>query len=109
MITFDEFTKVEILVVTIKHAEKVENSTKLLKLVCDDGSGVDRTILTGMQQYYEPSDFVGLQTLIVANLEPRKMMGIESQGMLLSVGTDLSKKPILITLNSPAENGQLVG
>ena len=83
----------------------MEGSVKLLKLEVDLGKLGKRTILTGMAQFYKPEDFTGLQTLFLYNLEPRKMVGIESQGMLLSVGLDHSKKPILIKLAETAENG----
>ena len=83
----------------------MEGSVKLLKLEVDLGKLGKRTILTGMAQFYKPEEFNGLQTLFLCNLEPRKMMGAESQGMLLSVGLDHSKKPILIKLTEVAENG----
>lgn len=105
MINYDDFAKIEIKVGTIIKCIAVEGSVKLLKLDVDFGTLGMRTILTGMASFYEPDDFNGLQTLFLYNLEPRKMMGIESQGMLLSVGLDHSKKPILIKLTETAENG----
>ncbi len=83
----------------------MEGSVKLLKLEVDFGTLGTRIILTGMAPYYKPEEFNGLQTLFLYNLEPRKMMGVESQGMLLSAGLDHSKKPILIKLAEIAENG----
>ncbi len=105
MITYDDYSKIEIRVGTIKNCEVVQGSSKLYKLDVDFGPLGERIILTGMQAYYQPSDFIGLQTLFLYNLEWRKMMGLESQGMILSVGLDHSKKPILIKLNGEAENG----
>lgn len=105
MITYEDFSKLEIKVGTITNCEPVKGSSKLYKLDVDFGELGMRTILTGMQSFYQPEDFKGLQTLFLYNLEPRKMMGLESQGMLLSAGTDPNKKPILIHLNAPAENG----
>ena len=105
MITYDDFSKLEIKVGTIINCTPVEGSVKLLKLEVDFGKLGKRTILTGMAQFYKPEEFNGLQTLFLCNLEPRKMMGAESQGMLLSVGLDHSKKPILIKLTEVAENG----
>ena len=68
----------------IKHCEKVKKSKKLLRFTLDDGSGTDRTILSGIAAYYEPEQLVGKDVLFVANFAPRTMMGIESQGMILS-------------------------
>jgi methionine--tRNA ligase beta chain len=105
-IKYDDFAKIDIRVGTITHAEKVENSEKLIKLTVDLGELGIRQILTGMQKWYSPQDFINLQTLFLVNLEPRKMAGLESQGMMLSAELDDSKKPILITLNEPAQNGE---
>jgi methionyl-tRNA synthetase len=105
MLTYDDYSKVELRVGTITTCDRVPGSAKLYKLAVDFGPLGQRTVLTGMQAYYQPSDFVGLKTLFVYNLEPRKMMGLESQGMILSVGLDHSKKPILISLPPEAENG----
>ena len=62
----------------------MKKSNKLLQFTIDDGSGVDRTILSGIAKFYEPEQLIGKDVLFVANFEPRKMMGIESQGMILS-------------------------
>lgn len=105
MVTYDDFAKLEIRAGTILNCNAVEGSVKLLKLEVDFGSLGTRTILTGMAPYFKPEEFIGLQTLFLYNLESRKMMGMESQGMLLSVGLDHSKKPILIKLADVAENG----
>lgn len=105
MITYDDFAKVDIRVGTITKCEPVAGSVKLLRLEIDFGPLGTRQILTGMAPYYKPEVFVGLQTLFLVNLEPRKMMGLESQGMLLSVGLDHTKTPILIKLSETAENG----
>lgn len=105
MITYEDFAKNEIRVGTIIACEPVRNSAKLYKLDVDFGTHGKRTILTGMQSFYKPEDFVGLQTLFLFNLEPRKMMGMESQGMILSVGLDHTQRPILLKLSEPAENG----
>jgi len=105
-IQYSDFEKMDIRVATILSAEAVEGSEKLIKLVLDVGDGQERVILTGMAKWYSPKDFVGMQTLIIANLEPRKMMGLESQGMLLSIGTDFSKRPVFIVPKEKVENGQ---
>ena len=83
-IPFEDFEKLDIRVGHIIKCEKVKKSKKLLQFTIDDGSGVERTILSGIAAYYEPEQFTGKDVLFVANFAPRKMMGIESQGMILS-------------------------
>ena len=83
-VDFDTFEKLDIRVGHIKDCQKVKKSKKLLQFTIDDGSGVDRTILSGIAAYYEPKQLIGKDVLFVANFAPRKMMGIESQGMILS-------------------------
>ena len=83
-VDFDPFAKLDIRVGHIKDCQKVKKSKKLLQFTIDDGSGVDRTILSGIAAYYEPEQLIGKDVLFVANFAPRKMMGIESQGMILS-------------------------
>ena len=83
-VDFETFEKMDIRVGHIKDCQKVKKSKKLLQFTIDDGSGVDRTILSGIAAYYEPKQLIGKDVLFVANFAPRKMMGIESQGMILS-------------------------
>ena len=83
-VDFDTFEKLDIRVGHIKDCQKVKKSKKLLQFTIDDGSGVDRTILSGIAAYYEPEQLIGKDVLFVANFAPRKMMGIESQGKILS-------------------------
>ena len=83
-VAFEDFEKLDIRVGHIKDCQKVKKSNKLLQFTIDDGSGVDRTILSGIAKFYNPEDLIGKDVLFVANFEPRKMMGIESQGMILS-------------------------
>ena len=83
-VDFDTFEKLDIRVGHIKDCQKVKKSKKLLQFTIDDGSGTDRTILSGIAAYYEPEQLIGKDVLFVANFAPRKMMGIESQGMILS-------------------------
>ena len=83
-VSFEDFEKLDIRVGHILNCEKVKKSKKLLKFTIDDGSGVERTICSGIAAYYEPEDLIGKDVLFVANFAPRKMMGIESQGMILS-------------------------
>ena len=83
-VDFETFEKMDIRVGHIKNCQKVKKSKKLLQFTIDDGSGKDRTILSGIAAYYEPEQLIGKDVLFVANFAPRKMMGIESQGMILS-------------------------
>ena len=83
-VSFDDWEKLDIRVGHILNCEKVKKSKKLLKFTLDDGSGQERTICSGIAQYYEPEDLIGKDVLFIANFPPRKMMGIESQGMILS-------------------------
>ena len=83
-VPFDEWEKVDIRVGHIKECKNVKKSNKLLQFTIDDGSGTDRTILSGIAKFYKPEQLVGKDVLFIANLAPRKMMGIESQGMILS-------------------------
>ena len=83
-VSFDDFEKLDIRVGHILNCEKVKKSKKLLKFTIDDGSGVEHTICSGIAAYYEPEQLIGKDVLFVANFAPRKMMGIESQGMILS-------------------------
>ena len=84
MIDFDTFSKSDFRAVKVKECEAVPKSKKLLKFVLDDGSGEDRVILSGIHDYYEPEELVGKTCIAITNLPPRKMMGIDSCGMLIS-------------------------
>lgn len=94
MITFDDFSKIELKVGTVLEAEDVEESEKLLKLKVDLGDEEPRQILAGVKQWYKPKDFVGKQVVVVVNLEPRIMMGLESNGMMLAA--DSKNGPIFL-------------
>ena len=83
-VSFEDWEKLDIRVGHILNCEKVKKSKKLLKFTIDDGSGKERTICSGIAQFYEPDDLIGKDVLFIANFPPRKMMGIESQGMILS-------------------------
>ena len=84
LVDFDTFCKSDFRVVKVKACEAVKKSKKLLQFTLDDGSGTDRTILSGIHAYYEPEDLVGKTCVAIVNLPPRKMMGIDSCGMLIS-------------------------
>ena len=83
-VDFDTFSKSDFRAVKVKDCVEVPKSKKLLQFTLDDGTGEDRTILSGIKAYYNPEDLVGRTLLAIVNLPPRKMMGVESQGMLLS-------------------------
>ena len=83
-ITFDDFEKLDIRVGHIKNCEKVKKADKLLKFTIDDGSGKDRTIVSGIAKFYNPEELIGKDVCFIANLAPRILKGIESQGMILS-------------------------
>lgn len=83
-VDFETFSRSDFRVVKVKGCEAVPKSKKLLKFVLDDGSGEDRVILSGIHEYYEPEELVGKTCVAITNLPPRKMMGIDSCGMLIS-------------------------
>lgn len=105
-LTFDDFSKIDIRTATILEAEKVPKTTKLLKLKIDTGLDV-RTIVSGIAEYYEPAAIVGKQISIVANLEPRKIKGIESKGMIL-MAEDKDGKLVMVTPVEPVSNGSTI-
>ena len=84
LVDFDTFSKSDFRAVKVKECEAVKKSKKLLKFVLDDGTGVDRVILSGIHEYYEPEELVGKTCIAITNLPPRPMMGIDSCGMLIS-------------------------
>ena len=105
-VTFDDFTKVDIRTATILEAEKVPKTTKLLKLKIDTGLDV-RTIVSGIAEYYEPESIIGRQISIVANLEPRKIKGIESKGMIL-MAEDKDGKLVIVAPAEKVSNGSAI-
>ena len=106
--TIDEFDKTDIRVATVLECTNVKKSDRLLQFKLDDGMG-GRTILSGIAQSYpDPSILVGKQVLFIANFPPRKMMGIESQGMILSA-VDADGKLVVTTVSAPVKNGSQVG
>lgn len=83
-VDFETFSKSDFRAVKVKACEAVKKSKKLLQFTLDDGTGTDRTILSGIHAFYEPEELVGKTLIAITNLPPRAMMGIESNGMLLS-------------------------
>lgn len=106
MITFDDFKKIELRVGEIISAIPVEGSEKLLKLSVDFGEETPRTVVSGIASYVDIENFVGTQKVFVTNLEPRSIMGIESQAMILA-GKD-SETLGLTTMDRHIKNGTLL-
>ena len=106
MVDFDTFSKSDFRVVKVKNCEEVPKSKKLLKFTLDDGSGEDRTILSGIKNFYEAEELIGKTLVAITNLPPRKMMGVDSCGMLLSAVCDYDGKEklnlIMLDDNIPA-------
>ena len=93
MISFENLQKIDLRVAKIIKAEKVEGSEKLLKLIVDLGNE-KRQLVAGIAKYYRAEDLIGKEIVVVANLEPKKIMGIESQGMLLAA--NVNGKPVIL-------------
>jgi methionyl-tRNA synthetase len=105
-VTFDDFSRMDIRTATILEAEKVPKTTKLLKLKIDTGLDV-RTIVSGIAEHYEPDKIIGKQISIIANLEPRKIKGIESQGMIL-MAEDKDGRLVMVTPAEKVNNGSTI-
>ena len=106
-IDFADFEKLDIRVGHIKHCERVKKANKLLKFTIDDGTGVDRTIVSGIAKFYDPEALIGKDVCFIANLAPRKLMGIESQGMILSA-EDFDGSLSVTTIEHPVKPGSQV-
>jgi len=96
-ITIDDFTKVELRVGEIKIAERIPNADKLLRFEIDLGEEKPRQILAGLAEYYEPEKLIGRKVVVVANLKPRKMRGLESQGMICAASLGEEDTPAIAT------------
>ena len=105
-INYDDFAKLDLRVGTVVDCVDKEGSEKLLRLTVDFGEEGTRNILSGIKQWYKPEDIKGKQFVFVFNLAPRKMMGEESEGMILAAD---GKKPNLIKPRSKAESGAQIG
>jgi tRNA-binding protein len=117
-IPFDDFIKLDLRVATVKSAEAHPNADRLLKVQLDDGTPNGRQVCAGIKQWYDPQTLVGKQVIIVANLEPRKIRGEISQGMILaasdlkpgSSGADdpSGRDVIVLTVDKPVKPGSVV-
>lgn len=105
-ITFDDFMKMDLRVAEIKSCEDVPGADKLYKLTIDVGE--ERTIVAGIKLYYTKEELVGKKIAVVANLEPRKLRGIESHGMLLAASSEDKSSVVLLTLDREIGNGSKI-
>ena len=105
-ITYDVFQSMELRVAEIKACEDVEGADKLYKLFIDIGE--ERTIVAGMKPFYAKEELVGKKIVVVANLEPRKLRGIVSHGMLLAASTEDKSSVVLLTLDKDVPNGSRI-
>jgi len=105
-ITFDDFLKIDLRVAEIKTCEDIEGADKLYKLTIDMGE--ERLIVAGIKQYYSKEELVGKRIAVVANLEPRKLRGIMSHGMLLAASNDDRSSIVLLTLDKTITNGSKI-
>ena len=117
-VVYDDFAKLDLRVAVVKHAEFHPNADRLLKVQVDDGTPEGRQVCAGIRQWYDPASLVGKQVIIVANLEPRKIRGEISQGMILAAsdlktsgsGADdpTGRDVIVLTTDKPAKPGSVV-
>lgn len=106
LIDYEEFARVDLRVGKVVSAERIQGSKKLIKLMVDLG-GEQRQIIAGLAPWYAPEEFIGKYVVVVANLKPKKMMGLESQGMILATCGD-SGKPALLTVAGEPKPGEKV-
>jgi methionyl-tRNA synthetase len=104
IVSFDEFKKMDLRTATVLSIEAVPNKDKLYKLEIDLGELGKRTIVSGLRQFYSPEQLVGRQIIVIANLAPRRIAGIESHGMLLAVGDGVTLLSLL-SLDRKAPDG----
>jgi tRNA-binding protein len=101
-ISIEDFKRVDLRVGLVKSAERVPGSEKLIKLMVDLGELEERQLVAGLAKWYRPEDFIGKYIVVVANLKPKRLMGLESQGMLLATDTD---PPVLVVAEKPVKPG----
>jgi methionyl-tRNA synthetase len=102
-IDYDTFRKVEMRVATVLEAESVQGTNKLIKLILDLGTE-KRQLVAGIAKSYAPADLIGKQVVVVTNLQPRKLMGVESNGMILAAG-ETAENIVLLTIDRKVDNG----
>ena len=105
-ITIEEFAKLDIRIGKVLKAERIPGSRKLLRLEVDLGEGEPRQLVAGLAGFYEPDELVGMNIVVLANLKPKKIMGVESKGMLLAA--DVDGRPVLLTVKEEVPPGTKV-
>lgn len=105
LITYDDFSKLDIRIAKVVRAEPIEGADKLLKLTLDAGELGERTVASGIKQWYSPEDLIGKTVVYLANLQPRTLRGIESQGMIIAAGGD---EAVLLIPEKPTAPGSEV-
>jgi len=104
LISIGDFAKVEMRVGEVKAAEHVPGASKLLKLMVDIGTEV-RQVVAGLAEYYRPENLIGMKVVVVTNLQPRKLRGVESNGMIVAASAEDHGRPVLVTFKEDVENG----
>lgn len=104
LIDINEFAKVDLRVGLVKYAEHVPGSKKLIKIIVDIGSE-ERQVLAGLAEFYDPKELIGKHVIVVTNLKPRRMMGLESKGMILAAGCGPEDTPVILTTLKPVKPG----
>jgi methionyl-tRNA synthetase len=104
-ISIDEFARVDLRIAQILKAERVPKADRLLRLEVDAGEGQPRQLLAGIAAWYEPESLVGRKIVVVFNLQPRTLRGLESRGMLLAASIGEDGKPVLVTVTEEVPNG----
>jgi methionine--tRNA ligase beta chain len=105
IVSFDEFAKMDLRVGNVIHAERKEGSEKLLRLKVDFGEEGERNILTGIAEFYTPEELIGKNFIFILNLQPRKIMGEESEGMIFAAG---GENPVLLQPVSDVPSGSTI-
>lgn len=101
-ISIEDFKRVDLRVGYVRSAERISGSERLIRLIVDLGELGERQIIAGLAKWYKPEDFIGKYIVVVANLKPKKLMGFESQGMILATDTD---PPVIITVEKQVKPG----
>lgn len=107
IIDYAEFAKVDLRVGVVEEAERIPGSRKLIRLLINLGSN-KRQVIAGLAEWYKPEDLKGKYVIVVANLKPKKMMGYESQGMILAAGCGEGETPVILTVEKPVPPGSKV-
>lgn len=105
LITYEDFSKLDIRIAKVLNAEPIEGADKLLKLTLDAGELGERTVASGIKQWYSPEDLIGKTVVYLANLQPRMLRGVESQGMIIAAGAD---EAVLLMPEKEVQSGTVI-